>query len=93
MKPIFVERQKPVGKIHGRGRKKGNGDNMRLLARLVDGDSLWDVPRDKKDSIRTSARRAGIKVRVRAIPNTDLYAIERLPWEEQPKDLDIKPLP
>jgi len=77
---IVIERQTPVGKVVGRGRKKGSGDNMRLLAKLKKGDSMWDVPKDKMNSIRSSAIRNNIAIKIRWIPDTnpELYAIERL---------------
>jgi hypothetical protein len=74
---LIIERDKPVGKVMGRGRKKGSGPNLQLLAKLKPGDSIWEVPEAKMHSLRASAFRAGIKVKVRLTPS-GLYAIERL---------------
>lgn len=65
-------------KIAGRGRKKGGGDNQQLLAKLQPGYSLTGVDRDKKNSIRTTAYRLGIKLKIRRIPELDEYIIQRL---------------
>jgi hypothetical protein len=71
-------------RIRGRGRPKGVGPNLALLNKLQDdGKPLWHVPRKKMLSIRQSARGAGIKIRVRAIPDgskpSDMtYAIQRI---------------
>jgi len=78
--PLIIERGIPVSKILGRGRPRGSGGNLRALAKLKPGDSLWDVPKKKKDSFRTAAFRHKIKIKVRriALPDgtiTDNYAI------------------
>lgn len=75
---LIIERQKEMPKIHGRGRKKGSGPNMKMLAGLAIGDSVWDVPKGKMLSICSSAKRSGVKIQVRKIPGTDLYAIKRI---------------
>lgn len=74
---LIIERQKDLPKVSGRGRKKGSGPNMKLLANLKPGDSVWDVPYNKMLSIRASAFKANIKLKVRLIPDTNLYAIQR----------------
>lgn len=71
-------------KVMGRGRKKGSGSNMRLLARLVPGGNpVFEVPHDKMLSIRASANVMGIQIKVREMPDADgkpsgLYAIQRI---------------
>lgn len=69
--PLIIERGLPVSKVVGRGRPRGSGTNLRTLARMRAGDSLWDVPKTKKDSFRTSAFRHGIKIKVRRIALAD----------------------
>jgi len=61
----------PIPKIMGRGRKRGGGSNGRLLARLRPGDALSDISVKKLASIRTTAHRLGIKIKVRMMPDTD----------------------
>ncbi len=81
---VMVIHAGPLPKIRGRGRKKGDGSNLRLLARLeIEGNPIFGVPRNRMLSIRQSARAAGIPIRVREIPNDDgkptgVYAIQRL---------------
>lgn len=75
MSHAFVIRPEPVPKIKGRGRPKGTGENVRLLARLKPGEMVFDVTEKKKNSIRGSARRHNIKVSVRYMPETKLYTI------------------
>ncbi len=75
---LEIVRDRDLPPITGRGRKKGSGPNLQLLNRMNIGDSVWDVPRDKMHSIRTSAYYAGIRVVVRRIPHTKLYAIKRI---------------
>lgn len=74
----------PMPRIRGRGRPKGAGSNLRLLAKLVpNGNPVWGVPRKKMLSIRQSARNAGILIKTREIPgphgeSTDTYVIQRI---------------
>jgi hypothetical protein len=75
---LIVERQKPLPKVTGRGRKKGSGSNLKLLASLKPGDSIWDIPEKKAMSICFSAYKAKIKISRRRIPGTELYAISKL---------------
>lgn len=75
---LEIVRDRDLPPITGRGRKKGSGPNLQLLNRMTVGDSIWDVPPDKMNSIRTSAHYAGIKVMVRRIPHTKMYAIKRI---------------
>ena len=60
------------------GRKKGDGDNIRLLQRLKKGESLWNVSLKKAQSFRCTALRLGLKIRCIRIPGTDVYAVERI---------------
>lgn len=69
--PLIIERGVPIPKVVRLGRPKGSGSNMRLLAKMKAGDSVWDVPKGKKDSIRTSAFRNGIRIKVRRIALAD----------------------
>ena len=75
MSHVFVTRAEPLGKIAGRGRPRGTGENARLLYRMKPGEQVFDVPRKKKDSILVTARRHNIKVSVRYMPETKLFAI------------------
>jgi len=76
---LIVEPRDGMPKIQGRGRKPGFGSNLNLLKRLkVGGDPVFDVPRNKMHSIRQSANLAGIPIKIRAIPDSDLYAIQRI---------------
>jgi hypothetical protein len=74
---FIIEHGKQMPKVAGRGRPKGSGSNLKLLAKLKPGDSLFDVPRNKMNSIRTSAYRSGIAISIRLIPDTQLYSIWR----------------
>lgn len=74
----IIERQKVMPNITGRGRPKGTGFNQKLLGNLGHGDSIWEVPRNKMNSIRVTAHRMGIKVQIRKQPNNNNYAIKRL---------------
>lgn len=81
--PLIIEKGIPVPKIVGRGRPRGTGSNLRALAKMKPGDSLWDVPKAKKDSIRTSAFRNKIRLKIRriALPDgtlTNNYAIWKM---------------
>ena len=64
--------------IKGRGRKLGDGENIRLLTDMAIGDSLWDISKGKMESLRSSASHIGIKILVRRIPGTDVYAIQKM---------------
>ncbi len=81
--PLIIERDKPLLKVSGRGRPMGSGSNLRTLAKMRPGDSLWEMPRSKVLSFKTSAYRHGIKIKIRriALPDgtvTDKYALWRL---------------
>lgn len=58
-----------------RGRPLGNGANLRLLNRMKPGECVWDVPKLKMWSIRSSAFRAKIKLTIRLVESTGLYTI------------------
>lgn len=75
---LVIERGRELPPIRGRGRKKGYGRNLELLNRMDIGDSIWDVPLNKMESIKCTAHRFGLKVMVRRIPDTKLYAIKRI---------------
>jgi hypothetical protein len=75
---LVIEHNRPIPKVAGRGRPKGSGCNLKTLAKLKPGDSLFDVPRNKMNSIRSSAYRAGVEISIRLIPDTQLYSIWRL---------------
>ncbi len=66
--PIFVNGPPPI-KIAGRGRPKGSGCNLRLLKGMKAGDSMWHLSFKKMNSIRVSAQKNGIKIKVRALPD------------------------
>lgn len=67
---VMVIEKGEMPRIRGRGRRKGDGPNLRLLAKLkAGGDGLWGVPRSKMLSIRQSARNAGIEIKVREVPS------------------------
>lgn len=75
----------PPTKIIGTGRRKGDGCNLRLLARLTPGEvqsCVWDVPFDRMNSIITSGKQHGIKCRVRKLEDKPkkeaLYGIWRV---------------
>lgn len=74
---LKIVRNKELPPIQGRGRKKLSGPNLQLILKMEIGDSIWDVPLKAKDSIRTSAHKAGFKMVVRRIPGTNLYAMKR----------------
>lgn len=59
-----------------RGRPKGSGVNLHLLRSLRPNQTVWDVRRKKMHSIKVSAQAAGIKLMIRRIPNTTLYAFK-----------------
>jgi hypothetical protein len=67
----------PLPKVIGRGRPYGKGKNLDMLGKMKEGDAIWDVPYKKAMSISFSARRSGIKISVRRLPNK-LYGIWRL---------------
>jgi hypothetical protein len=67
----IIERNLPVIKVVGRGRPRGSGSNLRTLAKMGKGDSLWDVPKKKMDSFRTSAFRNNIRLKIRRITLAD----------------------
>lgn len=60
------------------GRKVGDGENIRLLGNMKPDESLWNLSHSRAQSLRTTARRKGIRVQVIRIPGTDLYALKRL---------------
>lgn len=81
--PIAIIADRPMPKVVGRGRKPRVGANFTLLNSLVpDGNPIFDVPKNKMKSIRTSAWRSGIKIKIRQLVDADnkpngLYAIQR----------------
>lgn len=70
-------------RIRTRGRPKGSGINLRLLSSLRPGATVWNVKRKKMRSIIVSANAAGIKLMVRRIPDTNLYAFKIVYAESQ----------
>lgn len=58
-------------------RIKGNGINLILFRNMKSGESIWEVPRKKMESIRQSALKGGIKISVRKIPS-GRYAVFKL---------------
>lgn len=74
---ILIESEVPIPKVIGRGRKKGDGRNLSVLARMKPGDSISGLTRKRMGSYRTSACREGISIRIRMIEE-DSYAIWRL---------------
>lgn len=68
----------PIPKVVGRGRRKGSGINMFLLRKMKVGSSIWNIPNKKCLSLQHSARKCGVKLRVRRLPNNGLYAIWRI---------------
>ncbi len=68
----------PIPKIQGRGRPKGHGPNLRMLARMKPGNCIVDVPWRKMESIRSSAYDGGYKIRVRRMPDSKRYFIWKL---------------
>ena len=83
MDTVMVISPGVLPRIMGRGRRKGDGPNLKLLGKLeVDGNLLFDVPRKKMLSLRQSAVSCGIVIQVREQPNlegkpTGVYAIQR----------------
>lgn len=71
----IIEEGVPVIKVAGRGRKKGSGSNLKMLAKMKPGSCISMVPRDKMQSIRTSAYRSHQKLKIRRIPETNYYVI------------------
>ena len=67
----------PPPKPRGRGRQPGwGGCNITKLRSLKPGqDGWWFLSYKKMQSVKTSDRKVGIKITVRAIPDSDLYAI------------------
>jgi hypothetical protein len=61
-----------------KGVKLGKGKNLDMFAKMKPGDSIWDVPRDKMNSMRYTAWREKIKIKIRRIPDSDKYAIFRI---------------
>lgn len=55
-------------KVEGRGCKAGIGVNINLLKRMEPGDSIWEVPVRKMRSIKDTATRYGIRLKIRKIP-------------------------
>jgi hypothetical protein len=70
------------------GRPPGKGVNLDLLKSLKDGDTVWDVSKKKMRSIIVSANLAGIRLTVRAIPNTKRYAFKINKAEDTPYQAD-----
>ena len=68
----------PMPKVAGRGRKKGNGKNIKLLNSLGIGDAAWGIPAFALNSVRQTAWKAGMKIQIRQIPDTETYVIKRL---------------
>lgn len=65
----------PVPKVHGRGRKGGTGVNLDLLRKMKSGQSIWEVPKAKMESIRSTATIFEITIKVRRLPDSDNYVI------------------
>lgn len=80
---LLIVGEMEMPKVSGRGRKKGSGPNLALLRRLLpDGNPVFDVPYDKMQSIRASAWKHGIKLRIRQMIDinnkpTGLYVIQK----------------
>ncbi len=68
----------PIPKVLGRGNKKGCGRNIILLRSMEIGQSLWNVPKKKCNSIRDSARRSGFCIKVRKNPDNHMFIIWRV---------------
>lgn len=75
--PYMIQQGLPAPKISGRGRPVGTGCNMRLIKRMKPGDSIWDIPFMKAESLRISARKLGIKVSIILVRETGLYTLIR----------------
>lgn len=75
---FIIKQNEPLPKISGRGRPRGSGWNLRTLAKMGPGYTLWDIPLKKKNSIKTSAYRNGIKIKVRRMPDSENYVIEKV---------------
>lgn len=75
---IVEHNPNPLPPIRGRGRKKGDGGNLRLLERMGVGGTIWEVPKAKMYSIRASAFKAKIKISYRRIDERELYVIKRI---------------
>lgn len=82
--PLLVIENRPMPEIANRGRPRGSGCNFVLLKRLVpNGNPVFEVPRAKALSIKATAWRAGMKLKIRQMVDiegktTGLYAIQRL---------------
>ncbi len=81
----IIEHGKELPKTSA-GRPRGSGWNLRLLTKLAKGDSIWEVPHNKMESIRSSAQRANkyrvekFRLQIRRMPdsNPPLYVIKKL---------------
>lgn len=76
---IVEERYEPMPKVLGRGRKKGRGINKDLIRRMkVGGPPLFGIPRKKAVSLYQSAYTMGARLKMRRIPDSTLYALQRI---------------
>lgn len=66
--PILSLHPIPIPRIKGRGRKKGSGSNLEILSGMRPKYPMMGIPLRKMESIRGSARRAGIPIMVRQDP-------------------------
>lgn len=65
-------------KVGGRGRKKGDGLNLRLLTKMNVNDTVWEIPKNRMQSIRASAHRGGFRIQIRRQPYNSYYVIKKL---------------
>lgn len=74
--PVIVKGITPP-QVIGRGRPRGAGCNLRLLKRMEPGNCIWEVSKRKMNSIRVTANRYKVKIKVRLLPSGN-YGIWKL---------------
>jgi hypothetical protein len=56
-------------------RPKGNGCNLRLIAKLLEGGCVWGVSFKKARSLFETGRKRGIRLSIRMLPDNDGYGV------------------
>lgn len=79
---IKIVRNVPIPPKSKGGRPKDRGCNLDIISRMMEGDSIWEIPIAKARSIQASARFKGIKMAAVRLPSGN-YVVYREPTKKE----------